>query len=278
LAVLAAYFPPPADEGDILVARDISVAFGGVQALRDVSLTVPAGHLVGLIGSNGAGKSTLFDVISGLRTPDAGCTVLGGRDISATPAWDRAALGLSRTFQASRVDLDLSVADNLLSGAYPMIPGNLMESILGLPEPRAGMRRAEEAAWAIAELLDLERHWDEPPRVLSFGNRRRVEIGRSLMSAPRVLLLDEPSAGLDPTAARHLFSLVRQLHRDLGVTVLLVEHHVRAVLEHCDLIYVLNQGHVVAVGTPDEVADHPDVRSHYLGVDFRFRAEVGGEA
>ncbi len=102
--------------------------------------------------------------------------------------------------------------------------------------------------------------------LLSFGNRRRVEIGRSLMCAPRVLLLDEPSAGLDPTAAGLLFSLVKQLQQDLGLTLVLIEHHVRAVLENCDLIYVLNQGQVVAAGAPDDVANHPEVRSHYLGV------------
>jgi ABC-type branched-subunit amino acid transport system ATPase component/ABC-type branched-subunit amino acid transport system permease subunit len=278
LAVLKEYFQSRPGEGDILVARDVSVAFGGVQALDKVSLAVPAGSFVGLIGPNGAGKTTLFDVINGLRAPDSGHVLLLGRDISTSPAWDRAALGLSRTFQASRVDLDLSVAENLLFGAYTRIPANLMESILALPRHRAGMRRAENAAWAIAELLDIDRYWDEPARVLSFGNRRRVEIGRSLMSGPRLLLLDEPSAGLDPTAARHLFSLVKQIHRDLGLSVLLVEHYVPAVLENCDLIYVLSEGRIVAVGSPEEVASHPGVRDHYLGADFQFRAEVGGTA
>ena len=255
LAVLEGYFPSRPAEGDILVARDVSVTFGGVQALRGVSLTVPAGSFVGLIGANGAGKTTLFDVISGLRTPDGGRVALAGRDISTTRAWDRAALGLSRTFQANRVDLDLSVGENLLSGAYTTTR-----------RAQGGMQRAEDAAWALAELLGIDRHWDDPAGVLSFGNRRRVEIGRSLMCAPRLLLLDEPSAGLDPTAADLLFSLVKQLQQDLGLTLVLVEHHVRAVLENCDLIYVLNQGRVVSAGRPDEIADHPDVRSHYLGV------------
>jgi ABC-type branched-subunit amino acid transport system ATPase component/ABC-type branched-subunit amino acid transport system permease subunit len=255
LAGLEDWFPARPVEGDMLAVRDVSVGFGGVQALRGVSLSVPAGGFVGLLGANGAGKTTLFDVISGLRIPDAGAVFLAGQDISATPPWDRAALGLSRTFQANRVDLDLSVAENLLSGAYTT-----------MRHARGGLRRAEDAAWAIAELLDIDRHWHDPAGVLSFGNRRRVEIGRSLMGAPRLLLLDEPSAGLDPTAARHLFSLVRQLHRDLGLTIVLVEHYVQAVLENCELVYVLNQGQVVAACGPDQVADHPDVRSQYLGV------------
>lgn len=275
LAVLEGYFPHRRDGGGVLAARRVSVAFGGVQALRDVSITVPAGQLVGLLGPNGSGKSTLFDVINGLRAPDAGEVFLDGRDVTATRAWDRAALGLSRTFQANRLDLDLPVAENLLAGAYTTIPGNFAESIMLLPRARAGTQRARAAAWAVAELLDIEHYWDEPAGQLSFGNRRRVEIGRSLMSAPRVLLLDEPSAGLDPAAARALFELVHELHRNLGLAVLLVEHHVRAVLEHCDLVYVLSQRGVV-VGTPAEVAGHPDVRSQYLGPDFDLRVAAGG--
>jgi ABC-type branched-subunit amino acid transport system ATPase component/ABC-type branched-subunit amino acid transport system permease subunit len=268
VAVLEAWLPSRPPCGDLLVARDISVAFGGLRALNEVTITVPAGGFVGLIGPNGAGKTTLFDVINGLRTPDSGTITFAGADITNRRPWERADLGLSRTFQATRVNLDLSVAENLLAGAYTMVPGGLAASILGGRAARQGQRRAEEAARAVAVLLDVDRYWDEPVSVLSFGNRRRVEIGRSLMSGPRLLLLDEPSAGLDPAAAALLFSLTRQLHRDLGLTVLLVEHYVRAVLEHCDLIHVLSRGEVVATGTPGEVANHPDVRSEYLGPDF----------
>ncbi|MGH8999543.1 MAG: ATP-binding cassette domain-containing protein [Acidimicrobiia bacterium] len=271
LDVLEEYLPPRAQEGDALACRDVSVSFGGVQALRQVSITVPAGALVGLIGPNGAGKTTLFDVVNGLRKAETGNVMLFGTDITPTRAWDRAALGVSRTFQASRLNLDLSVAENLLAGAYTMIPGNLASSVLGLPRSRAGMQRAEQAAWAVAQLLAVDHYWDQPVRVLSFGNRRRVEIGRSVMSGPRLLLLDEPSAGLDPKAAGLLFALVKQLHQDLGLTVLLVEHYVRAVLENCDLVYVLGRGEVVAAGSPDEVANHPEVRSQYLGPDFDAR-------
>jgi ABC-type branched-subunit amino acid transport system ATPase component len=221
-----------------------------------------------LIGPNGAGKSTLFDVLNGLLRPDCGTVHLFGRDVTRLRAWDRAALGLGRTFQAHRIDLHQSVRDNLLAGAYTTAGGSLPGVLLGLPGSGAGMRRAEEAAWAVAQLFAIDRYWDERPVALSFGNRRRVEIGRTLMARPRLLLLDEPTAGLDPTASAILLSLMNELQADLGLTVLLVEHHVRTVLDNCDLVYVLAQGEVVAVGSPADVLSHPEVRSKYLGSDF----------
>jgi ABC-type branched-subunit amino acid transport system ATPase component/ABC-type branched-subunit amino acid transport system permease subunit len=277
LAVLEAYLPQRADVGDVLVAEGISVAFGGLQALSDVAVTVPARQLVGLIGPNGAGKSTLFDVLNGLRKPDTGTVSLFGEDVSQAPPWTRAARGLSRTFQSSRVNLDLTVGENLMAGAYLMIPGNLIEAVAGLPRARSGERQALEVARAVAELLDVLGDWDELVRNLDFGTQRRVEIGRSLMSGPRLLLLDEPAAGLDATEAAALFALVRRLEQDLGLTVLLVEHYVKAVLENCDLIYVLSRGRIIAAGTPEEITAHPEVRATYLGENYQ-REEVGADA
>jgi ABC-type branched-subunit amino acid transport system ATPase component len=267
LRTLEEYLPPPPDADVALSARGISIAFGGLRAVDDVSITVPARQLVGLIGPNGAGKSVLMDILNGLRIPDAGAVELFGRDITSTSAWDRAKLGLSRTFQANRVSLELPVVDNLLAGAYHMIPGGVLGSILGLPPVRAGQRRARAVAEAVIELLDLTAAGDEPVGSLDFGTQRRVEIGRSLMSGPRLLLLDEPAAGLDAGEADQLFSLIRRLEGDLGLTVLLVEHYVRAVLENCDLVYVLNEGRLIAAGPPAEIAVHPEVRAAYLGTD-----------
>jgi ABC-type branched-subunit amino acid transport system ATPase component len=265
LETLEAYLPEPPAAGTALSAEHISLAFGGLQALDDVSITVPTRQLVGLIGPNGAGKSTLFDVINGLRRPDGGEVALFGRPITGTNPWDRAKLGLSRTFQSNRVSLELSVLDNLLAGAHQMIPGSLVGTLLGLPGARGGERRARQVARAVAELLDIADVGDEAVGSLDFGTQRRVEIGRSLMSAPRVLLLDEPAAGLDSTEAAHLFALIRRLEADLGLTVLLVEHYVKAVLENCDLVYVLNEGRLIAAGAPDEIVAHPEVRAAYLG-------------
>lgn len=278
LETLEAYLPPPPAEGDALRAEHISVAFGGLQALDDVAITVPARHVVGLIGPNGAGKSTLFDVINGLRRPDTGEVHLFGQDITATNAWERAKRGLSRTFQSNRVSLELSVVDNLLAGAHQMIPGSLVGTILGLPSARAGERRARHVAHAVAELLDLAGAEDEPVGSLDFGSQRRVEIGRSLMSGPRLLLLDEPAAGLDSHESAQLFALIRQLEADLGLTVLLVEHYVKAVLANCDLVYVLNEGRLIAAGAPADIARHPEVRAAYLGSATDIDPEVGSRA
>jgi ABC-type branched-subunit amino acid transport system ATPase component/ABC-type branched-subunit amino acid transport system permease subunit len=269
LRVVEDYLPHDrVDEGNVLVANQISVAFGGLKANDEVSITVPARHLVGLIGPNGAGKSTLFDVLNGLRVPDSGEISLFGQDVSKASPWERAALGMSRTFQSSRVNLDLSVGENLLAGAYLMIPGGLVESVAGLPRARTGAQKAEAAGRAFAEILDIADHWDDRVRNLDFGSQRRVEIGRSLMSGPRLLLLDEPAAGLDVHEAEALFVLLRELEQDLGLTVLLVEHYVKAVLEQCDLVYVLSQGRLIAAGSPNEVAANPEVQAVYLGTTY----------
>ncbi|HEX9531069.1 MAG TPA: ATP-binding cassette domain-containing protein [Acidimicrobiales bacterium] len=278
LAVLEQYLPERSDVGDVLVANDVSIAFGGLQALSDVSLTVPTRKLVGLIGPNGAGKSTLFDILNGLRQPDSGSVLLFGQDVSQAPPWDRAALGLSRTFQSSRVNLDLTVGENLMAGAYLMIPGSVVEAVAGMPRAQTGERRAQEAGRAVAELLDVAADWDEFVRNLDFGAQRRVEIGRSLLSGPRLLLLDEPAAGLDASEATALFALIRQLEQDLGLTVLLVEHYVKAVLENCDLIYVLARGRIIAAGSAEEITADPEVRAVYLGEDYQQREEVRADA
>lgn len=276
LEILEEFIPVRDDQGDALSAVDISIAFGGLQALKGVSITVQARHMVGLIGPNGAGKSTLFDIVNGLKKPDSGSVYFFGKDVTATKAWDRAGLGMSRTFQSNRITQELTVADNLLAGTHKMIGGNLLGSIFGVGAARTGERRAREAAWSVAQLLDIHQFWDDYAGSLDFGAQRRIEIGRSLLSGPRLLLLDEPSAGLDARESGYLFSLIKRLHQDLGLTVLLVEHYVKAVLENCDYVYVLNQGEMMAAGNPEEIANNPDVREQYLGTLFEAAQYVHG--
>jgi ABC-type branched-subunit amino acid transport system ATPase component len=266
LAVLEAFLPPHrGDSGNALVGKGVSIAFGGVKALQNVTITAPSKTFVGLLGPNGAGKSTLFDVLNGLKTPDSGQIIMFGKDVTKSRPWDRAKLGMGRTFQANRLNHDLTVGENLLSAAHLAIKGNPISTILGFPGPTKSEARAEQAAYAMCVLLGIKEHWHDRVSDLDFGRQRRIEIGRSLMCGPAIVLLDEPAAGLDAEDAHALFALLRQLQRDLGLTIILVEHYVKAVLENADLVYVLNQGQLLASGTPAEVAADPVVRSEYLG-------------
>ncbi len=270
LATLEAWLPARPTEAIAIRAEGIRVSFGAIQALDGAAIEVRTGEMVGLIGPNGAGKSTLFDVINGFTPAGEGSVELFGTDVTDTKAWNRAKLGMTRTFQSTRVVGELSVADNILAGAYQRIRPGAFGFVIGRRAAWAELRRAEEVAWAAACLLDIERYWDERVGTLEFSARRRVEIARALLAGPRVLMLDEPATGLDPASSSALFGLLRQLHQDLGLTVLLVEHYVKAVLDTCDSVYVLAQGAVLAHGSPQEIADNAEVRERYLGTRVRY--------
>jgi ABC-type branched-subunit amino acid transport system ATPase component len=260
------FLPEQVRDGTVLRATDIHKRFGGVYALQGASIEVPAHSFVGLIGPNGSGKSTLFDVLNGFTPPDQGTVEAFGLDVTRKHAWDRAKLGMSRTFQANHIDLDLTVLDNLLAGAYLNVRGGVVASVLAFPAVRADQRRAADVARAVARLLDLEPVLDVRAGSLNFGAQRRIEIGRSLMSRPRLLLLDEPSAGMDAVEAQHLLMLVKRLQTDLGLAVLLIEHFVRMVLDNCGWVHAIAGGQVIAAGPPDVVAASEAVQIAYLGV------------
>jgi branched-chain amino acid transport system ATP-binding protein len=260
------FLPEQVREGSVLLATDIHKRFGGVYALKGASIEVPAHSFVGLIGPNGSGKSTLFDVLNGFTTPDQGTVEAFGEDVTGKHAWDRAKLGMSRTFQANHIDLDLTVLDNLLAGAYLNVRGGVIASVFGFPKVRADQRQATEVARAIARLLDLEPVLEVRAGSLNFGAQRRIEIGRSIMSRPRLLLLDEPSAGMDAVEAQHLLMLVKRLQTDLGLAVLLIEHFVRMVLDNCTWVHAIASGEVIAAGPPEMVAANEAVQTAYLGV------------
>ncbi|MGQ0467941.1 MAG: ABC transporter ATP-binding protein [Sporichthyaceae bacterium] len=282
LAVLEAFLPPHrGDTGNALVGKGLSISFGGVKAVQNVDITAPSKCFVGLLGPNGAGKSTLFDLLNGLKVPDSGQVIMFGKDVTKMRPWDRAKRGMGRTFQSNRLNYDISVGENLMSAAHLAIKGDPITTLLGFPGPTKSERRAEQAAYAMCVLLGIKDHWHDRVSDLDFGRQRRIEIGRSLMCGPAIVLLDEPAAGLDADDAHALFALLRQLQRDLGLTIILVEHYVKAVLENADLVYVLNQGQLLAAGTPQEVAADPVVRSEYLGsvldLDDSSEFKDGGE-
>ena len=265
LEVVERALPPPVQEGTVLNAEDIHVSFGGVRALRGAHLEIPAGSIVGLIGPNGSGKSTLFDVINGFTVPDTGRVYAFGEDITELQPWHRARLGMSRTFQANHIDPDATVFENLLTGAFMSISGGVFASVFQFPKPRRDQRRAVELTRAVARLMGLEKVLDVRAGILSFGAQRRAEIGRSLISLPRLLLLDEPSAGMDSNEAGDLLRLVTKLQSDLGFSICLIEHFVRIVFEHCQVVYALAEGQVIASGPPSEVRASEAAQEHYLG-------------
>lgn len=260
-----ASLPEQVKEGTVLEAVDISRAFGGLQALSNVDLTIHAAKTTGLIGPNGAGKSTLFDVLTGFTTPDSGTVSAFGHDITHWSPWKRAELGLARTFQSNRIATGLTVRENLLIGAHLKLSGGLVQNALRLGKAYRNEVAAQKAAAAVARLLDMDRFLDVRAGVLDFGAQRRIEIGRGLLGPARLILLDEPTAGVDAVEGGRLLGLVKQLQVDLGVAVLIIEHHVRSVLRMCDNIYVLERGRLIAEGPPAAIRENEQVRSAYLG-------------
>jgi ABC-type branched-subunit amino acid transport system ATPase component/ABC-type branched-subunit amino acid transport system permease subunit len=273
LARIERWLPPRPTAEFAVRTSDVRLTFGSIHALCGAEIEVPSGQMVGLIGPNGAGKTTLFDVISGFTPADSGRIEMFGHDVTGMSGWDRSRLGMSRTFQNTRVVTELTAGDNICAGAYQAVKVNPIWFLLGRRSAWDRMREAEEVGYAAARLLDVHKYWDERVGTLEFSARRRIEIARALVAGPRLLLLDEPATGLDPASSSALFDLVRQLHRDLGLTVLIVEHYVKAVLDTCDLVYVLAGGAVLASGTPAQIAANVQVQNNYLGTRVDYLGE-----
>jgi len=256
---------PVAADQPVLDVRDLTVRFGGIRAVDEASLTVARGTIAGLIGPNGAGKTTLFNAVSGLVPIDGGRIRLLGRDVTEMPPHARAAAGMGRTFQGIGLAKDLSILENLLLAQHAVAEYSVAEALTGLGRVGATERELRGRAQEALVALGFERDADTPVRLLSHGQQRIVELGCVLMSAPDLVMLDEPSAGMAPGAAENLAVRLRDIRDQLGRTVLLIEHNVPLVLDVCDSLTVLSSGRVIASGSVDEVSRHGDVVSAYLG-------------
>ena len=252
--------------GEGLVVRGVGVSFSGVVALRDVSLGVRRGEVLGLIGPNGAGKTTLFDVVSGLRPPAHGTISFDGKDITGQSAVTRSRAGIRRTFQRQQVFGRLTVEENLLTATeWHGGGGGILADLVAFPARKRIERRRREAVNDVLVMCGLEPFRHTMAGSLPIGTARMVELGRALAGSPSLLLLDEPTSGLGGAEVEHLSQVILQLKSELSCAILLVEHDITFVMTHCDRIVVLQLGEVLAEGTPAEIQANPEVRNAYLG-------------
>ena len=249
----------------LLSVRGITVRFGGITALDSVSFDVPPGGVCGLIGPNGAGKTTLFNCLSRLYQYQEGDLLYEGKSLTNTPVHEIASLGIGRTFQNLAMFRTMSVEENIMVGAHCRSRGGFFANSLRLPLVRAEEERVRAEAAEVMKYLDLHAVRRRAVGDLPFGIQKRVEMGRALAAKPKLLLLDEPAAGINHDEMSGLGDLIRDVVNTKGITVLLVEHHMSLVMSVSDHIVALNFGRKIAEGTPTVIQNHPDVIAAYLG-------------
>jgi len=264
----------------ILDLERLSLSFGGLQALSDVDLQVGEREIVSVIGPNGAGKTTVFNVITGVYRPGSGDVRFAGRSIAGLAPHSITRLGIARTFQSLRLFLNMSVIENVMAATYGATKAMPWESILRLPRARREEREARALAEDVLSFFGQRLagyRWDQPAYSLSYANRRRLEIARALAAQPRLLLLDEPAAGMNPAETHEVTELIGRLRDERDVAILVIEHDMHVVEGCSDRVVALDHGVKIAEGGFDQVASHPAVVEAYMGHDPEALAEAEAE-
>ncbi len=251
----------------ILSCQDVSINFGGVKAVQNVTLDIEKGSITSIIGPNGAGKTTFFNIISGVYKPTSGKVLFNGTDITSMKQHEVSRLGMARTFQNIRLFSQLDNVHNVQSALDARANYNIFEAILGLPRKKREDRKNFEIAMECLELVGLKEYAYDRPGSLPYGMQRKLELARALSSNPKLLLLDEPAAGLNPVEVEEFIELLRRIKQKRDLTILLIEHRLKVVTTLSDKVFVLNFGELLTQGTPEEVQNNPDVIVAYMGED-----------
>jgi len=249
----------------LLEVKNLGISFGGLRAVDELNMTIEKGALVGLIGPNGAGKTTAFNLLTGVYMPNDGAILLEGKNLVGKKPAEICQAGIARTFQNIRLFTKMTVLDNVKVALHNKVKYPLVSSLLHLPDYFKKEKQMKEQALEILKIFELDSYADTLASNLPYGKQRKLEIARALATEPKLLLLDEPAAGMNPNETQELMDTIELIRKKFNITILLIEHDMKLVAGICEYIYVLNFGRELAHGTPDAVLNDPQVITAYLG-------------